>query len=206
MLVRTYRIETARLVIRCYSPQDAPLLRQSINESLDHLLPWMNWAKAEPEPLAAKVERLRKYRGQFDLGEDYTFGIFSKDEKVLVGSTGLHPRIGPNAREVGYWINANYVGKGYATECVRALLKVGFEIEQLDRIEIRGEPANLASMRIPEKLGFAHEATLKNRLEGPDGLPRDVMIWSLFKDQYEASSLPDFELAAFDVCNEKIPL
>ena len=66
----------------------------------------MVWAKAEPEPLAAKVERLRKYRGQFDLGENYTFGIFSKDEKVLVGSTGLHPRIGPNAREIGYWINA----------------------------------------------------------------------------------------------------
>ena len=89
MLAKTYKIETERLIIRCYEPKDAKLLKQSIDESLEHLIPWMPWAKNEPESLANKMGRLRKCRGQFDLGLDYTFGIFSKDEKKLIGSTGF---------------------------------------------------------------------------------------------------------------------
>ncbi|MEO0877546.1 MAG: N-acetyltransferase, partial [Bacteroidota bacterium] len=60
MLARAYRIETERLVIRCYQPKDAELLKRSIDESLEHLLPWMTWAKNEPESIEAKRERIRK--------------------------------------------------------------------------------------------------------------------------------------------------
>ena len=38
-----YRIETKRLVVRCYDPSDAPLLAESVTESLEHLRPWMPW-------------------------------------------------------------------------------------------------------------------------------------------------------------------
>lgn len=121
MLAKAYRIETERLVIRCYQPQDAALLKAAIDESLDHLRPWMPWAVQEPESLAAKQGRMRKYRGQFDLGQDYVFGIFSKNEELQVGSTGLHTRVGDKAREIGYWISAKHIQRGYATESTRAL-------------------------------------------------------------------------------------
>src|SRR5439155_22043403 len=62
-----YRIETERLVIRCWEPQDAPLLKEAIDSSLDHLRPWMPWAREEPQSLAQKVELLRHFRGRFDL-------------------------------------------------------------------------------------------------------------------------------------------
>ncbi len=140
MLARTYKIESKRLCIRCYAPTDATLLKTAIDESLEHLLPWMPWAQNEPEPLQAKADRLRKYRGQFDLGVDYTFGIFSKDQQMLIGSTGLHTRLTGNAREIGNWIHARYLRQGYATEAVAALVQVGFEVEQLERIEIRCDP------------------------------------------------------------------
>ena len=65
-LAKAYRIETERLVIRCYNPSDAPLLKLAIDESLDHLRPWMPWAMHEPESVEAKIDRLRAYRGQFD--------------------------------------------------------------------------------------------------------------------------------------------
>ncbi|NNF75087.1 MAG: GNAT family N-acetyltransferase, partial [Flavobacteriaceae bacterium] len=87
MKAKAYRIETKRLIIRCYHPQDAPLVKKSIDDSLEHLSPWMPWTKNEPESIEAKTERLRKNRGEFDLDIDYTFGIFSKDERQLIGST-----------------------------------------------------------------------------------------------------------------------
>jgi RimJ/RimL family protein N-acetyltransferase len=42
-LAKTYRIETKRLVLRCYQPSDAPLLKKSLDDSLPELLPWMHW-------------------------------------------------------------------------------------------------------------------------------------------------------------------
>ena len=79
-----YRIVTRRLVVRCWEPRDAPLLKEAIDSSLDHLRPWMPWAQHEPQTLAEKVELLREFRGQFDLGDNSVYGIFdAAEERVL---------------------------------------------------------------------------------------------------------------------------
>lgn len=206
MLAKTYMIETARLKIRCYHPKDAPLLKKAIDDSINHLLPWMPWAKNKPEPLETVVERLRKRRGQFDLGEDYTFGIFNKEETKILGSTGLHTRIGEGAREIGYWLHVDHLKKGYALETVQALTKVGFEIEQLERIEIHCAPDHIRSQNIPKKMGYRHEATLKNRTLDTHGNLRDMMIWTMFRDEYFTSDLTSFAIKAFDSVGERIQL
>ncbi|HSJ86662.1 MAG TPA: hypothetical protein VK909_05585, partial [Anaerolineales bacterium] len=51
-----YRIETERLVVRCYQPGDVELLANSVAQSVDHLKPWMPWAHAEPEAFEVKVD------------------------------------------------------------------------------------------------------------------------------------------------------
>jgi len=203
-LAKAYRIETERLVIRCYQPKDGILLKNAIDESLDHLRPWMPWAHNEPEKLADKIARLRKYRGQFDLGVDYVYGIFNKSEDELIGSTGLHTRPGENAREIGYWINANHINKGYATEAAKALTVVGFEIEDLERIEIHCAPNNVNSLNVPKKLGYVHEATLKDRHTDPFGKKRDTMIWTMFKEDYSREKFTGFEPNIFDVVGDKL--
>lgn len=203
-IARTYRIETDRLVIRCYEPSDASKLKDAITESLDHLLPWMPWAKSEPEDIEAKINRLRLFRGQFDLGQDYVFGIFDKSERELIGSTGLHTRLDKNAREIGYWINVKYINQGFAMETVSALTKIGFEIEQLTRIEIHCAPDNIRSQNIPKKLGYELEATLKNRTTDTFGNLRDIMVWTMFKQDYKLSSIRKINLKAFDILGREI--
>ena len=94
MGVRTppYRIETERLVIRCYEPEDAPLLKAAVDSSIEHLLPWMPWARFEPQSLDEKVELCRMFRGQFDLDENYVYAIFTPDETEQLGGSGFHKR------------------------------------------------------------------------------------------------------------------
>ena len=198
-----YRIETARTVIRCYDPADAPLLKAAVDANLDHLRPWMPWAQAEPTSLAAKVALLRRFRGQFDLDEDYIYGIFSSDEGELLGGTGLHTRVGDRARETGYWIAAKHEGQGLVTEVVSALAKTGFTHEDLVRIEIRCDPANVRSAAVPRRLGFVHEATLRDRVIG--GAVRDQMVWTLFRDAYASGPLPAFPIRCFDACGAQLP-
>ncbi|MHA2288378.1 MAG: GNAT family N-acetyltransferase [Promethearchaeota archaeon] len=199
-----YRIESERLIIRCYNPSDAPLLQKSIQESLEHLKPWLPWVKTEPEELKVKVERLRMFRSKFDTSEEYIYGVFDPEETELIGGTGLHPRVGLKAFEIGYWVNVNHVNKGYATEFSAALTKIAFEIENVVRVEIHCDPANHKSAAVPKKLGYIHEATLRRRSETIEGELSDSMIWSMFRNDYIKSPSAKAKILAYDAMGNLI--
>lgn len=199
-----YRIETERLVLRCYQPSDAPLVKSAIDASLEALRPWMPWARQEPTSLTERVKLLRQFRGQFDLGQDYAYGAFDASETVLLGSSGLHPRVGPCAREIGYWVRSGHTSAGLATEMAAAMTRVGFEIERLQRIEIHCAPDNTRSAAVARKLGYTHEATLRQRLPLGDGQLRDTMIWTLFQADYPQSPGAAAQLRAYDATGQRI--
>jgi RimJ/RimL family protein N-acetyltransferase len=197
-----YRIATERLVLRCWDPSDAPRLKEAVDTSLEHLLPWMPWAAQEPQSVEEKVGLLREFRGKFDLGRDFTYGIFSRDEAEVVGGTGLHTRIGPDAFEIGYWIRASRAGEGLATEATSALTRVAFELTDTERTEIRCDPANERSRAIPRKLGYTEEATLRRRLNYPE--PRDVVVYSLLRDEFPSSPAASIALEAYDAGGNRV--
>src|SRR4051794_21387806 len=116
-----YRIETERLVIRCYEPRDAAAAKAGIDASLDHLRPWMPWVEHEPQTLEEKTQLMKTFRSNFDASENFTMAIFSADESQYLGGTGLHPRQGPGGLEIGYFICANATRQGYIAESTAAL-------------------------------------------------------------------------------------
>lgn len=198
-----YRVETERLVLRCWSPADAPLLSDAIESSLEHLRPWMLWAQQEPKTREDRIQLLRTFRSHFDSDQDFAYGIFSADEAEVIGSTGLHPRIGAGAREIGYWIRAQRIGRGYATEAASALVRVAFELDRVARLEIRCDPANAASAAVARKLGFTHEGTLRGEAVGADETRRDTMIWSMLPGEYATSPAADLAVSAFDAVGQR---
>ncbi|HLO14991.1 MAG TPA: GNAT family protein [Anaerolineales bacterium] len=198
-----YRIETKRLVIRCYNPSDASLLAESVMESLEHLRPWMPWVYNEPEPIEEKVQRLKRFRGLFDLGQNFVYGIFNPDDTKLLGGTGFHPRLGEHELEIGYWIHKDYVNQGLVTESTAALVKVAFELIHIHRIEIHCDPANLASAAIPRKLGFTHEGTLREKTRFLDGWS-DSMVWGLLESEYPDSPSSKAEIEVFDANGQQV--
>jgi RimJ/RimL family protein N-acetyltransferase len=200
-----YRIVTDRLEIRCWQPADAGALKQAIDSSLEHLRPWMPWAAHEPEPLYDKVDRLRAFRALFDRDEDYIYGIFERDSGRVAGGTGLHLRHGPNAREIGYWLRADLQGQGLMTEAVGALTKVAFEVDEVRWVEIRCQPENGRSAAVPRRLGFAHEATLAARVDdAEDGQPRDLLVFSMMRDNYAGSACSFVVAEAYDAAGERL--
>ncbi len=191
--------------MRCWEPSDAPALKEAIDSSLDELRPWMPWALNEPQTLEEKVELLRRFRGQFDLGEDFVYGLFSRDQSEVVGGSGFHRRVGEGAFEIGYWIRSSRAGEGLATEVTAALTRVGFEVCEVDRIEIHCEPENERSIRIPRRLGYGEEALLRRRLyAAPGGEPRDAIVFSLFRDTYPGTPAASAELEAYDALGSRL--
>ena len=145
---------------------------------------------------------LRGFRGRFDLGHDFVYGIFSSDESEAVGGNGLHTRRGEGVFEIGYWIRASRVGEGLCTEATAALTRVGFEVCEIERIEIRVDPANEASLAIPRKLGFVEEGTMRGVFHDSGGTPRasDAVVFALLRGEFQR----DVELTAFDAAGERV--
>jgi RimJ/RimL family protein N-acetyltransferase len=202
-----YRIETERLVIRCYDPAtDAPLLKEAVDSSIHHLRPWMPWAENEPQTIEEKVTLLRSFRAGFDADENYAYGIFARDESRQLGGAGLHPRSGPGSLEIGYFIRADSVRQGYATEIAAVLTRVGIEICGAERVDIQIEPANEASLGVPRKLGFTLEGTLRRRLEPrAAGQPRcDSMLFTLVREELAGSPCAAYDYVAYDVTGAKV--
>jgi RimJ/RimL family protein N-acetyltransferase len=201
-----YRIETERLLLRCYDPRDAPLLKEAIDSSLDHLRPWMPWARHEPQPLEQKVELLRFFRGRFDVGSDFAYGVFEPDESRQLGGAGLHARGGEGSLEIGYWIRADAIGRGLATEVTAVLTRVGFEKCGLLRVDIQVDPANERSARIPRKLGFIEEGRFRRRLEPYEegGERRDSLMFTMLAGELAASPCTGYRYRAYDALGEEV--
>ncbi len=201
-----YRIETERLVLRCLEPDDAPLLKEAVDASIEHLLPWMPWARFEPQSIDEKIELLRLFRGQFDQDENYVFGVFDADESRLLGGSGLHPRGGPGALEVGYWVRADAIGQGIASEVTAVLTRVGFEHCGLRRVDVQVDPANERSLRIPRRLGFTEDGTLRGRLEPKEdgGEWRDSVLFTMLESELAGSPCMSFDYAAYDAIGREL--
>jgi RimJ/RimL family protein N-acetyltransferase len=140
-----YRVETDRLVLRCWTPGDAPRLRAALDACDAYLRPWIPFMKDEPRTLKQTAEWLRGIR-------------------------------------------------------------VAFEIEKVDRVEIMCAPENTASASIPARLGFSHEATLKKRALDSEGGICDLMVWSLFATDYASSPAAKLRLQAYNCMGELIGL
>ena len=193
-----YRILTERLVLRCWSPEDAPVLREALDACDAHLRPMIPFMKAEPRSLQQTAEWLRGHRAAFDLRQMYRYAVFDKQEQNLLGENMLLARVAPGGLEIGYWTHKDAIGKGIATEATCAMIRVAFEIEKVERLEIMCAPENAASASIPARLGFTHEATLKKRARDSEGGTRDLMVWSLFAEDYPATPAIGVAFRAFD--------
>jgi RimJ/RimL family protein N-acetyltransferase len=201
-MINTYRIETVRLVIRCYEPEDVHPFLDAVIRSAENIHPWMNWAR-DKHTLDDKIALIRKWRGDYDKGLVYVLGIFAKDGKTFIGSTSWSLN-GDNAAEIGYWIDVEHSGKGYMTEAVKALTKVGMMVEGFERITIVCIPENIKSRSVPRRAGFTHEATLSKRGRDADGLMRDEEVWSMWPEDLEKKDMKSFSVKAYDFIGREI--
>ena len=91
--------------------------------------------------------------------------------------------------EVGYVFNPAYHGRGYATEAVGALLRLGFEGLGLHRIAGHLDARNTASARVLERAGLRREAHLVEN-EFVKGEWADELIYGILGREWEARQAP----------------
>jgi RimJ/RimL family protein N-acetyltransferase len=172
--------ETPRLLLRPFGVADAPQLHEALVESIEALrehlwfLPWV----AEPPTLASAEARCRRALADFLLRADLPYLAFERRSGRLVGSAGLHRTDWALPKtEVGYWMRTSEVGKGYATEAVRALTAWALEGLGATRVALVTDERNAGSRAVALRCGFRLEGVLRHAARSPDGRLRDTCLY-----------------------------
>jgi RimJ/RimL family protein N-acetyltransferase len=182
----TLHLTTARLVIRSPDIGDAPALNAAIHASAKALREWMPWARTLPT-LEQTSDNLREAIAQAAADRDYRLLLFTHAGE-LAGSSGLHQvdwQI-PKA-ELGYWAHQRFAGQGLISEAVAAITQHAHLVMGMRRVEIIVSDRNQRSWRIPERLGYTHEATLRLHRVNPDGLTDHTRIYASLCDKPQAT-------------------
>lgn len=99
----------------------------------------------------------------------------------VVGVAGIQPLDIPGEYELGWWVQRECWGRGYATEAATALVEHARTVMRLPRVVAVIDPPNTASIRVAEKVGMRYEKTVSARetVARRDDIPVRVYALSL---------------------------
>jgi ribosomal-protein-serine acetyltransferase len=158
-----------RYQLRLLQPSDAQELFALTNTNRTYLQQWLPWLQS-----IEHIDDTRKFIGstQQQFAEGIGLAASIRDlggaedrllNPVMVGLIGFN-RIETQNRigYVGYWLAAEYQGRGIMTAACRSLIDYAFGKMDLNRIVITCATENKSSRAIPQRLGFTHEGTARD--------------------------------------------
>jgi len=183
-----YRIETPRLVLRCWEPADAPARSALMERNLDRLVQRrrLRADQGEPKSPGDRLTELRQMRARFDLDEMWGYAVLTAGDGALAGGATLY-RVPPAGVEIGLtaWCGAEYDGQGHESEAAAALARAAYALLDAPRLYGACSTDDPASAALFRELGFTLDGT-ERHLDG-EGVRRDQQLWSLLPGEWPAS-------------------
>lgn len=165
--------ETKRLILRRFQKEDLPDLFEYLSDR----------EVLEYEPYRPLTLEETKENLEWRIGTDEMIAIERKDSHKMIGNIYMGKR-DFEALEMGYVLNKNYWGCGYAAESCKALIEQAFS-NGIHRIYAECDPRNRNSWKLLEALGFQREAHFR----------KNVYFWkdengrAIWKDTYVYAKL-----------------
>jgi RimJ/RimL family protein N-acetyltransferase len=140
---------------------------------------------AEPESLKSWIESLVAERAA---GTGHAFAIIDTASGRAVGSSSYFDY---NEKDRWLEIGRTFLGKPYwrtaiNTECKYLLLKHGFEVLKLNRIQLKTDLRNVRSQNAIARLGAVREGVLRAHVVMYDGYLRDTVMFSVIAPEWPA--------------------
>jgi ribosomal-protein-alanine N-acetyltransferase len=147
--------ETPRIVIREFVPDELETyLNHFAGEEFLRYIP----KRTRQERINIFNTALSKYPESKTMG---IWGMFGKTNNAFIGSCLLRPfDDNPAVLELGYSIEQNLWGQGYASEMAAAMAAHAFTDESIEAVTAITSLPNIASQRVLEKAGFKRAANI----------------------------------------------
>lgn len=128
---------------------------------------------------------MKEYRAKREL----SWLMELKDTHKVIGEMVLYDfRLGKQA-DIGYRINKDYWGKGFAPEAGQAMVKVAFDAMDLTRLQLRCFSDNQGSIRVAQKLGFIQEGLIRQGVIL--NVLTDYYIFGMLHSDYDLNPIKD---------------
>ena len=174
-------IRTKRLLLRELTPDDWPVIFAYQNEPL--YLRYYPWTERPEADVRAFLKMLIDYQSE-QPRRKCQLAITLPETGDLIGNCGIRRK--PDSEreaDIGYELAPAHWGRGYATEAVRALVKLGFREWRLHRISAWCVADNVGSARVLEKAGLRLEGRLCENQYYKDRW-WDTLLYGLLVDEW----------------------
>ena len=149
----------AEVELRILEEWDVEELYQLTDRNRAHLRQWLPWVDYETSVEHSRTFVQRSLQRYME-NDGFNLGIFYRGR--LAGVIGYHSVNWPGRNvEIGYWLGAEFEGRGLMTRACCVLLAFAFEKLLLNRVTILCASGNTRSRAIPERLGFTQEGVLR---------------------------------------------
>jgi RimJ/RimL family protein N-acetyltransferase len=158
-------LETTRLILRWFKPDDAVFIHELLNEPA--------WKQFIGDRGINSIEAARNYiaTGPIASYQRHGFGLFAIELKpagTLVGMCGLIKREALDDVDIGFALLSRFEGKGLAYEAAGATLDYARDSLRLRRLVAITTPDNERSARLLERLGMRFERLIRLSDEAED--------------------------------------
>ncbi len=168
--------------LKLVAPEDAARIFAATDRNREYLGEWLPWVD-NTRSVADTAGFVRRALDQMGRGEGFHACIEYRGEFAgIIGHVYLNPQ--DRRTELGYWLGQAFQGRGIMTRACRRLVGYAFESLGMNRVEIRTDVDNRKSRAIPERLGFVHEALLRESVH-EHGEYRDVVMYAKLRREWE---------------------
>lgn len=119
----------------------------------------------------------------------YFFAICKLGSAEVIGECGFHDLRAGMRADVGIFMLPGYVGRGFGTDAMNALVDFGFGELMFERIGLVVDPENERAISSYEKCGFAREGVMR-AYRRHRGRISDALVMSITRPEWEALERP----------------
>lgn len=167
------------LSLRIIAESDAEALCELLQANKEHLQPWE--PLREPAFFSERGQRelIRQSLRAHELGAQYPFVIVGENGELL-GRLNLNSVIRGALQScaISYWVRADRLRRGYASQAVHQAVRFAFDVLGLHRVQAETLPENLASQAVLKRAGFTLYGVTPQYLK-INGMWRDHLMFHI---------------------------
>ncbi|MFI5623788.1 GNAT family N-acetyltransferase [Nocardioides sp. NPDC051685] len=180
---RPFKLDAGALVLRDFEEGDTDGVHAIVGD--ERVTHWLSFDSRSREEAQAMLDGILDRQNCSPRPEYYLAITESASPEVIIGFARLGLG-GVKAADLGYALRPEWQHRGHARTAVSRMIEFAFNDLRLHRLTANIGPANTASMRLVESLGFQREGTIRDHVH-TNGAWRDSVSFSLLEGEWPVS-------------------
>lgn len=175
ILKKITRLECKRIILRSFTRDDAADVLEYASDA--ETVKWLVWEGV------TDIESALKALNEFNIPTAGVYAITLRENGKCIGCIDLRLNMEHEKADFGYVLNKKFWNKGYTSEALDEVLRLAFEMLELNRVESTHYIGNEASGRVMEKCGMNKEGVALQEVK-IKGVFHDVVHYGILRKDW----------------------